>query len=516
MRRAVIYARVSSDRQAEEGWSHDAQVERLRAYAEREGLEVVAEVIATESAKQAGRKAWRRVLDLLRSPGGPRVLLVEKADRATRNLRDFLELDELRQGDVEIHSTREGLVISRDCEPSVELMWMLQVSFARHYVANLSAEAKKGMRQARRSGRWTHRAPFGWRNARENGRATLVPHEEEAAEVRRLFREYLAGRVAVSDLAASSPLGKTAVHKALRNPLHAGLVPTDEGLVEGAHEGLISPADWYEAQARLNRRARRHEGPAGRAFPYAGGLFLCGDCGRQITGGWSRGRSRLYPHLWCPGRCSGTVRVEAVEDQLAQALEALVIPERHREALRAAVSASVDSQGREVAEESRRLEGALRALQRDERTLYRDRLDGVLEPEEYRRHADEMRRDRARVEARLEAVRRADEDWRELTLRVLDLCCDAPRIWRALEDDRASRRLLVESVSLNRRIRAGIVELDFAQPFETVRAAARTLQATERPMPPEDPRWLPIRDAIRTETEANRPELVALLGGLAA
>lgn len=516
MRRAVIYARVSSDRQAEEGWSQGAQVERLREYAKREGIEVVEEVVAAESAKAAGRKAWRQVVNLLRAPGGPRVLLVEKADRATRNLADFLELDELRQGGVEIHSTREGLVISKDCEPSVELMWMLQVSFARHYVANLSRETRKGMGAARKAGRWTHRAPFGWRNAREDGRAALVPHEEEAAEVRRIFREYLAGQVSIAEIARTSPLGKTAVHKLLRHPVHAGLIPTDEGLVPAAHRGIVSPADWYEAQRRLNRRRDREELPPRPGLPYAGGLFACSDCGRGVTGGWAKGRSRRYPYLWCPGKCWRTLRVEQLEEDVEAMLAELVIPENHQGALRSAIASCVDVESASVDADRRTLRAALNRLDRDARTLYRDRLEGVVAPDEYQRLADDQRQDRARLEARLEAVERVDADWRELALRLVDLCCDAPRIWRALSEERHLRRALIEAVSLNRTIGTSGIALEIAQPFETVRALARSLDPNQRPWPPEDPQWLPTLAAFRIETVAKGDALGDLLRDLLA
>ena len=103
-RQAIIYARVSDARQ-EEGWSHDAQLQRLREYASRNGLEVVREFVSSESAKAAGRKVFAECIKELERKGGPRVLLVEKADRATRNLADLLVLEELRQGGVDVRTT---------------------------------------------------------------------------------------------------------------------------------------------------------------------------------------------------------------------------------------------------------------------------------------------------------------------------------------------------------------------------------------------------------------------------
>ena len=60
-RPAVLYARVSSREQREEGFSIEAQVKLLRAAASREGLEIAREFIEVESAKAAGRKEFTEI-----------------------------------------------------------------------------------------------------------------------------------------------------------------------------------------------------------------------------------------------------------------------------------------------------------------------------------------------------------------------------------------------------------------------------------------------------------------------
>ena len=57
-RTAVLYARVSSREQREEGFSIEAQVKLLRAAAVKEGITIVQEFVEVESAKAAGRKLF--------------------------------------------------------------------------------------------------------------------------------------------------------------------------------------------------------------------------------------------------------------------------------------------------------------------------------------------------------------------------------------------------------------------------------------------------------------------------
>ena len=106
--RAVAYARVSSKRQAEEGVSLDAQVERLLAYAEFRGLELDPEDIYIDDGISAAIHLWSR-------PAGRKMretiyhervghVLALKMDRLFRDVQDCLgSVDELRGIGVDIH-----------------------------------------------------------------------------------------------------------------------------------------------------------------------------------------------------------------------------------------------------------------------------------------------------------------------------------------------------------------------------------------------------------------------------
>lgn len=90
--RAVAYLRVSTDKQACEGVSLDAQRAKLEAYASLYDLDLVAvEVDAGVSAKSLDRPALGRALAMLRA-GRADALLVVKLDRLTRSVRDLGEL----------------------------------------------------------------------------------------------------------------------------------------------------------------------------------------------------------------------------------------------------------------------------------------------------------------------------------------------------------------------------------------------------------------------------------------
>src|ERR671917_2043845 len=83
-KRAVLYARVSTDEQARSGYSLAQQIEALRAYAAREGYEILEEVSDPgQSGASLERSGMDRVRDLV-SAGGVSVVLAQDRDRFSR------------------------------------------------------------------------------------------------------------------------------------------------------------------------------------------------------------------------------------------------------------------------------------------------------------------------------------------------------------------------------------------------------------------------------------------------
>ncbi len=83
-KRAVLYARVSTDEQARSGYSLAQQLEALREYAAREGLQVLEEVQDSgQSGASLERPGMDRVRDLV-AAGGVAAVLAHDRDRIAR------------------------------------------------------------------------------------------------------------------------------------------------------------------------------------------------------------------------------------------------------------------------------------------------------------------------------------------------------------------------------------------------------------------------------------------------
>lgn len=179
MAKAIIYTRVSSDRQVEKGHSLDSQDRICRQFAESKGLELAREpfVEEGESAKTADRTRLKELLKYVAEHKGEvEYLIVYKVDRLSRDTGDYLAIKQalLRAG-VSILSVTENF----DDTPIGRVMETIASSFAQ-YDNELRAERSRGgMVDAVRAGRFTHVAPVGFINTKVNGASNVAPDPRE-------------------------------------------------------------------------------------------------------------------------------------------------------------------------------------------------------------------------------------------------------------------------------------------------------------------------------------------------
>src|SRR5271168_4711216 len=93
--KAIGYVRVSTDRQAEQGVSLEAQEAKIRAMATVQSAELLEVIVdGGESAKSLTRPGLQRLLALIHA-GKVQAVIVAKLDRLTRSVKDLCGLLEL-------------------------------------------------------------------------------------------------------------------------------------------------------------------------------------------------------------------------------------------------------------------------------------------------------------------------------------------------------------------------------------------------------------------------------------
>jgi DNA invertase Pin-like site-specific DNA recombinase len=153
MKKAVIYARVSSSEQTVDNQLHD-----LRKLAAQRGFDITREY--TDHGI-SGSKARRPGLDAMMADarrGEFSVVLVAAFDRIARSTKNFLEIvDELSSANIEFISAREAI----DTSGPMGRMFLTMVGSIAELERSLIVERiKAGMRRAKIEGRRLGRAPL--------------------------------------------------------------------------------------------------------------------------------------------------------------------------------------------------------------------------------------------------------------------------------------------------------------------------------------------------------------------
>ena len=320
----VLYARVSTDKQAEKELSIPAQCQAMRDYAAQRGWMVVEEFIEPgASARTAERPALMRLLALCRSQSRPNVVLIHKIDRLARNVFDHATIRALlKQHHIKLASVVENV----DDSVSGELVENIMASIAQFYSANLSEEVKKGMRQKVMNGGWPHRPPRGYVLLKAEQSSSIEIHPTEGPLMKRAFEWYATGLYSVKALAkrlasaglvsrTGGPVPQAHLRRLLANSFYAGFVRWHDLECRGTHPALISRDLFDKVQTVIDRRFR-NPGPKGSRIPGfpLRGLAVCSSCRGRMTGErhgkfrYYRCSRQTYRRELCPGRACNVLR----------------------------------------------------------------------------------------------------------------------------------------------------------------------------------------------------------------
>ena len=481
----VIWARVSS-REQREGYSIDAQLRATRERAGREGWTVVREFAVAESAKRgAERLAFNEMFAWVRQNArreGIEAILSHKLDRACRNMRDAVRLQELE----DTCGVRLAFVENQFGPGAAgALSFNVMAAVAQYYSDNLRSEVLKGMDEKVRQGWPTGLAPFGYVNSDDKDEL-IKQHPEKARTVVRIFELYARGTGTFKSLAdqlqreghvfrPSQPkFHRTALSYILNNRFYVGDLLHRGQTYPGKHKPLVDRRTFQACQDILAGRNRRTGNPD---IPYSGGLFRCAYCGAAVTGEMIRRRLasgavnvHVYYKCWNaaePGHPDVRWRLDDLEAAFEEVLGALVLPSTEvaawfREALQAAFADITEHQGRQrQALTKRRTE--LKTMQDRLLTAY---LEGMVDEGAYQRKSGDLKTEAALVEESLQQVENVDPKCGEAALAAFDFSQNVVERWRGSKS--AVRREIIECVTSNRTLSDVSLCVEKRKPFDAL------------------------------------------------
>lgn len=307
-KKCYIYTRVSTAAQTE-GYSLEAQQERLREYADYKNLEIAGEYCdAGKSGKSiVGRPAFLQMLDDISSEkDNISFVLVFKLSRFGRNAADILKsLQLLEDYEVDLICVEDAI---DSFTPGGKLTLTILSAVAEIERENINVQFMAGKMQKILNGGWPGGpAPYGYRSVNKE----LVVEPEEAEIVKLIFDRYIQDDGTLNGVAIwlnnngysriskgeVKPFTYDFIVNVLDNPTYHGKInyfrrtnikgirknPKDAVEVDGIHEAIIDENLWQQAREKREASSGRQEKvDEPDRMSLLSGLIKCPACGNGL------------------------------------------------------------------------------------------------------------------------------------------------------------------------------------------------------------------------------------------
>ncbi|MFS7425158.1 recombinase family protein [Carnobacterium maltaromaticum] len=285
--KAALYVRVSTTEQANEGYSIQAQTERLKNYAKAKDYFIIKTYTDPGfSGAKLDRPALQEMITDIEN-NQIDIVLVYKLDRLSRSQKNtlFLIEDVFLKNNVDFVSMQESFDTTS--------------AFGRAMIGILSvfAQLERDTITERMGMGRTERAKEGYFHG---GGTTKIPvgydyvdgllqiNDYEAEIVRSIFELYNSGKGvnAVSTAIKNKFPSKrkfnvSLIRGILTNNIYIGLIKFKDGVYQGKHEPIVSKDIFDKAQSEINRRTTDKIKVFNSKYLLTG-LTYCGHCGARM------------------------------------------------------------------------------------------------------------------------------------------------------------------------------------------------------------------------------------------
>lgn len=275
--KAALYIRVSTDAQAEEGYSIDAQKEMLIAFCKTKRIDSYELYIdGGFTGSNIERPEMQRLVEDVKK-GLYNIVIVYKLDRLSRSQKDTLYLieDVFNLHNVEFVSLNENLDTST---PMGRAMLGIMSAFAQLEREQIRERTRMGMLERVKTGLWMGggRIPFGYDYSKEKG---ILVKNNDSATVVKIYDLYLQGYSMQSIANIVGLKYDRLVMQIILRKTNYGVIEYNGQIYPGQHEPLITKETYDKTIEMVNARAKRQTTQSNHLLT---GLIVCGKCGAKI------------------------------------------------------------------------------------------------------------------------------------------------------------------------------------------------------------------------------------------
>ena len=444
MKNVIIYCRVSSKEQVENGTGLISQEKECRKLVRRENLNLVREPFIEEgqSAKTTNRTQLQEMIHYIASHKGEvDTLIIHKIDRLSRDVYDYQS--------IRAALAKFGVSIASVTEPIEETPVGRFIENTMSNIAQLDNDirgerARRGTMEALEQGRWVYAAPYGYIQRGGRGKANLIIDKEKAPIVEKIFAYLAEGGHTIEDarryahkLGMTNKKGglypKGSFHRLVRKPIYKGFisVPNMEIYTKGTFEPIVEPKVFDLVQEIID--GKNHNPPVYRKihpdFPLRG-TVLCPKCNRKLTANWSKKKYPYYKCSYCKNVNLKRKDVhKAFKDFLAQAKLSESIVELTEEAIKL----NWEERNKAYEVQLKELKSRQEEIAKEQEAIALQNREGIVPARVAKEQLDKLENEYAQINYELSEYKPTEEIDKELleysTYFLKNICS----VWEELE-----------------------------------------------------------------------------------
>ena len=332
----VIWTRVSTKYQEDNGGSLKTQKETCEEYADKHGYKVADYFGGKHESARTPGKMVKEMYDYVKKHNEISAILVAEFDRFSRAAWQACKmLDEMRELGIIVIATKYGMTTETK---EGMLMAKNTVNMAEWDNQNRTDKFFDGREKCILSGAWIHKRPFGYYKIGKS-RDTWCYLNETGKKLRYAFKWKLAGCSSSEILDKLSACGltitKQVLHRVLTNPFYAGKICnqyTHNEMVDGQIEPAVSYIDFMKVQEIMSERTGKYtQNRHNPCFPLTKHV-ICADDDTPFTAYTkekkSKGTVRHYDYYKCnKAGCKTNVTAKEMHDKYETLLNRYDLPE---------------------------------------------------------------------------------------------------------------------------------------------------------------------------------------------
>ena len=433
-KRLVLYTRVSTIEQSEEGYSIDEQERLLRSWAEKNNYEVY-KCYSDRGISGKDIKNRPALKELLKDAEEKKfdMVISWKINRISRKLADVLKIvDILEKNDITFKSYSEPFETDT---PAGKMQFQMMALIGEFERGTIAQNVKMGMCAKAKSGEWCGGRVLGYdlvpvenQEGTKRRKTKLTINEIEARSVRLIFNEYSNGKGykaitnQVNKLGYKTKKGNDfsvgSIREILTNPVYIGKVRynvrqnwsekrrrninANPIITDGIHEPIIDEVLWDKVQAIMESKKGKPSRIYDGEYPLTG-ILRCPKCGAgmvisRTTNKLADGTKKRIAYYCCgawknkgTSVCnSNTIRVDKANEYVFNKISELLSNEKMLETIVNNINKERHKKINPAKKELERIDKELEKIDRKKTKLFEAYEEEVISKEEFKERKDEL------------------------------------------------------------------------------------------------------------------------------